>query len=147
MNKVYLGLREQAFLITPMDIGIYLESNEQVFAAVVDIPVGGKTVTIFCSLDGTVSMYYSNGKCDIGLGEKENIRKAAMSFLISSGQCLKFMDLCKGNEIIEQSMQVFLFYKNGVKSQKICIDSLKTKEEKFLNSMVQSILSEIRINK
>lgn len=101
---------------------------------------------MLCSFEGTVSLYYSNGKCDIGLGEKENIRKAAMSFLVSSGQCLKSMDSYESNEIIEQSMQVFLFYKNGVKTQKICINSLKTKEEKFLNFMVQNILSEIRVN-
>lgn len=42
MNEVYLGLREQAFLITPQDIGVFLENNEQVFAAIVDIPVNGK---------------------------------------------------------------------------------------------------------
>ena len=147
MNDIYLGLRKQAFLITPQDIGVYLENNEQVFAAVVDIPASGKMVTMFCSFDGTVSMYHSNGKCDIGLGQKENIRKAAMSFLVSSGQCLKFMDSYESNEIIEQRMQVFLFYKDGIKTQKICIDSLKTKEEKFLNFMVQNILSEIRKNK
>ena len=147
MNEVYLGLREQTFLITPKDIGVYLENNEQVFAAVVDIPVNGEIVTMFCSFDGTVSLYFSNGKCDIGLGKKENIRKAAMSFLVSSSQCLRFMDSYESNEIIEQSIQVFLFYKNGVKTQKICIDSLKTKEEKFLNFMVQNILSEIRTNK
>lgn len=146
MDEAYLGLREQAFLITPQDIGVYLENNEQVFAAVVDIPINGRIVTMFCSFDGTVSLYYSNGKCDIGLGEKENIRKAAMSFLVSSSQCLKFMSSYKSNEIIEQSMQVFLFYKNGVKTQKIFVDSCKTKEEKFLNFMVQNILAAIRTN-
>lgn len=111
-----------------------------------DIPINGRIVTMFCSFDGTVSLYYSNGKCDIGLGEKENIRKAAMSFLVSSSQCLKFMSSYKSNEIIEQSMQVFLFYKNGVKTQKIFVDSCKTKEEKFLNFMVQNILAAIRTN-
>lgn len=104
MNEIYLGLREQAFLITPKQIEIYLENNEQVFAAVVDIPVSEGILTIFCSFDGTVSLYYSNGKCDIGLGEKQNIRKAAMSFLVSSGQCLKFMNTCESNKIIQQSM-------------------------------------------
>lgn len=146
MNELYLGLREQAFLIKPQNIGVYLENNEQVFAAVVDVPVNGKIVTMFCSFDGTVSMYYSNGKCNIGLGKKENIRKAAISFLVSSGQCLKLMDSYESNKIIEQSMQVFLFYKSGVKTQKICINSLKTKEEKFLNFLVQNVLSVIRTN-
>jgi|LSQX01.3.fsa_nt_gb hypothetical protein len=144
MDEAYLGLREQAFFITPKDLEVYLENNEQVFAAVVDIPVNGKMVTLFCSIDGTVSLYYSNGKCDIGLGAKESIRKAAMSFLISSGQCLKVMSAYKSNEIIEQSMQVFLFYKNGIKTQEISMGSHKTKEEKFLNFMIQNVLSSIR---
>ena len=34
----YLGLREQEFSITPQDLSIYLENNDQVYAAVVDIP-------------------------------------------------------------------------------------------------------------
>lgn len=146
MNDVYLGLRKQTFSITSQDIGVYLENDEQVFAAVVDIPVSGKIVTMFCSFDGTVSLYYSNGKCDLGLGQRENIRKAAMSFLVSSGQCLKLMDSYESNEVIEQRMQVFLFYNKGIKAQKICIDSLESKEEKFLNFLVQNILSEIRKN-
>jgi hypothetical protein len=144
MNDVYLGLREQAFLITPKDIEVYLENEEQVFAAVVDIPIRGKMVTMLCLLDGTVSMYYSNGKYDIGLGKIDNIRKAAASFLVSSGQCLKFMDPYESNEFIEQCIKVFLFYKGGIKTQKINIDGLMTKEERFLNFLIQYVLSEIR---
>ncbi|GLC30959.1 hypothetical protein [Clostridium omnivorum] len=146
MNDVYLDLREQAFLITQQDIGVYLENNEQVFAAIVDIPIKGKVATMFCTFDGTVSLYNSNRRCDIGLGNNEGIRKASLSFLVSSGQCLKFMDSYESKDIIEQCMQVFLFYKNGIKTQKICIDGLKTKEEKFLNFLIQNILSEIRKN-
>lgn len=144
MDNVYLGIREQAFSIKPEDINIVLENDKQVFAAIADIPVRGNIVTLFCSFDGTVSLYYSNGKLSTGLGENPAIRKAAMSLLISSGQCLPFMELMKSSLLDESIMQVFLFYRDGIKSKKIDPDHAKTKEEKFLNFLIQNVLDEVR---
>lgn len=90
-------------------------------------------------------MYYSNGKFDIGLGEKETVRKAAMSLLISSGQCLPYMDMYENSIIDKDVMQVFAFYRNGIKTKKIDIlNKNKLKEDKFLNFLIQNVLSAIR---
>lgn len=146
MDEVYLGFREQAFSINAEDINIDLENSEQVFAIVVDIPISENIATLFCSIDGTVSMYYSNGKFDIGLGEKEVVRKAAVSLLISSGQCLPFVNLYENHIIDHSAMQVFMFFRDGIKTMKIDIAHSKTKEEKFMNFLIQNVLTAIRIN-
>ncbi|HEY5535047.1 MAG TPA: hypothetical protein VIL99_08965 [Ignavibacteria bacterium] len=146
MDEVYLGFREQAFSINAEDINIDLENSEQVFAIVVDIPISENIATLFCSIDGTVSMYYSNGKFDIGLGEKEVVRKAAVSLLISSGQCLPFVNLYENHIIDHSAMQVFMFFLDGIKTMKIDIAHSKTKEEKFMNFLIQNVLTAIRIN-
>ena len=72
----------------------------------------------FCSFDGTVSLYYDTGKCDIGLGKNKDIREAAMSLLVSSGQCLKFMNLMENNEIDKSDMHVYLFCSEGIKEKR-----------------------------
>ena len=106
----------------------------------------GNIVTLFCSFDETVSLYHSNGKFDIGLGEKEGVRKAAMSLLTSGGQCLKYMDLHENHEDYKSNMQVYIFYRNGIKTKEIDIKDLETKEDGFLNFLIQNVLTAIRTN-
>ena len=110
---------------------------------VADIPVKENVATLFCSIDGTVSMYYSNGKFEIGLGENDTIRKAAISLLISSGQCLPYMNSFKNHIIDKNVMQVFAFYRDGIKTKKIDVLS-KSKEDRFLNFLIQNVLTAIR---
>ncbi len=92
-DNPYLGLRQQALSVKPEQLGVTLDNNEQVYAAVVDLPVTHATVTLACFFDGTVSLYYSNGGGMLGAGQKhEEVRKAGMSFLFSAGQTLKFLE-------------------------------------------------------
>ncbi len=144
MDKKYIDIREQAFSIKAEDINLRLENEEQVFASIVDIPVNGNIATLFCSFDGTVSMYYSNGKIDIGLGKKEAVRKAAMSLLFSSGQCLSYMDSLENHIIDGSVIQIFVFYRDGIKTKKIDIMNSKAKEERFLNFLIQNVLTAMR---
>lgn len=146
MDEIYSGLREQAFSINAEDINVDLENSEQIFAIIVDIPTTKNIATLFCSIDGTVSMYYSSGKFEIGLGEKEIIRKAAVSLLISSGQCLPFMNSYENHEIDQNAMQVFVFFREGIKTKKIDITHIRTKEDKFMNFLIQNVLTAIRTN-
>jgi hypothetical protein len=57
MDKTYLGLREQAFALQhDKSINVHLENDKQVYAALVDIPVRSNIATLFCVIDGTVSL-------------------------------------------------------------------------------------------
>ncbi len=51
------------------------------------------------------------------------------------------------NHIIYESViQVFLFYRDGIKTKKINIKDCKTKEDKFINFLIQNILTAIHTN-
>ena len=146
MDKTYLGLREQAFALQhDKSINVHLENDKQVYAALVDIPVRSNIATLFCVIDGTVSLYYSTGRIDVGLGEKPAIRKAAMSLLVSSGQCLPYMQQCENHETDNSVMQFFAFCRDGLKTKRIDLES-KEKEDKFLNFLVQNVITAVRAN-
>ncbi|HEY5536046.1 MAG TPA: hypothetical protein VIL99_14065 [Ignavibacteria bacterium] len=143
MNEIYKEMRKRAFTTKPEDIRIILENNQQVYAAVVDMNIKGNLVSLVCIFDGSVSLYYSNGKCDIGLGKKEKIKKAAISFLISSGQCIHIMNKTVNYSGETENMKVYLFTKAGIYLKEISISKPESKEEKFLNFLVNNVLSAI----
>lgn len=88
-DNSYLGLRQLALDTKPDDIGVTLDNNEQVYAAVVDLKLSNRIVTLVCFFDGTVSLYYQNGSGMLGMGQKyEEVKEAGMSFLFSAGQKL-----------------------------------------------------------
>lgn len=85
-NKaIYDDLRSKALEIQPEDLGIRLENETQVYAALIDFKTNNRLVTLFCTINGDVSLYFSDAVPAIGLGQSELIQKKAISFLISSG--------------------------------------------------------------
>jgi len=144
MNEIYQEIRKKAFMIKPEDIGVSLENNNQVYAAVVDMNVKGNLVTLVCTFDGTVSLYYSNGRCDIGLGKKVNIKKASTSFLISSGQFIDKMQKTMQYSEETRNMKVYLFAKDGIYLKEILNNESDLKEEKLLSFLVNNVLNAIR---
>lgn len=147
----FYGLRNQALTMKPEDIGITLDNNEQVFAAVVDMPLpNGKIVTLVCFFDGTVSLYNSTGGGLLGLGQKhESIRKAGGSFLYSAGQTLKFLnkttqfDLPNGNLAF-----VYLLTNDGAYKAEYNMSNTQKSDKhiQFLNFLIQNTLNTIREN-
>lgn len=61
IDTTYVGLRNQILNLKASDIGIELDDNSQIYASVVDMPIGKDIVSLICVIDGTVSMYYSSG--------------------------------------------------------------------------------------
>ena len=144
MNDIYTEMRNKVFTLKPEDVGVSLNNNDQVYASVVDINVNGNIVTLICAFDGTVSLYYSNGKCDVGLGKNEKINQAAISFLVSSGQCIKAMQKATQYPVGEKNMQIYLFVKDGIYQKTILNNKAEEKEARFLNFLVQNVLTAIR---
>lgn len=147
LNDFYMQMRKRAFELRPENMEISLQNNEQIYASVADLNVNDSIVTLICTIDGTVSLYYSSGKYDIGLGKNEDVRQAAISLLISSGQCIKSMQRVDKYPVETKNIQVFLFSKDGIYQKIITSDENQTKEEKFLNFLIQNVLTSIRMSK
>ena len=143
-ENIYRGLRERALALKPEQIGISLENDSQVYAAIIDIKLKNTIATLVCSIDGSVSIYYSTGQLSIGLGKEESIRKASISLLISAGQCLDAMQATNTYGIDPVMMNAFLLTKNSVYFAKIDGKSISVREIRFLNFLIQNVLTAIR---
>lgn len=147
-DNPYFGLRQLAFDVKPEDIGVTLDNNEQVYAAVVDLSLTGGIVTLVCFIDGTVSLYYQNGGGMLGLGQEyEEVKKAGMSFLYSSGQALQYLKEAQnfslpGNNIIN----VYLKVKESTYKAEIDMSDIRSQEKhiQFIDFLIQKTLNQIR---
>jgi hypothetical protein len=147
-NENYLGLRQQVLNLKPSDIGVTLDNEQQVYAAVVDMPINKNIASLICVFDGTVSLYYSNGGGMIGLGQKfDEVRKAGGSFLFSARQVLSKFDkvnkfpLPDGNKANVYLLTMNFIYKTSFDMSKV--DSC-SKEVSFINFLIQNVINKIR---
>ena len=115
-SEEYMGLRNQVLLAKPEMLGIKLDNNEQVYGAIIDMNLKGKIATLVCLIDGSTSLYYSNGGGMIGLGQKyESVAKATSSFLVGAGQTLGGLQITEDFSFPENDKHnVFLLTQNGV---------------------------------
>jgi hypothetical protein len=146
----YLGLRQLALDTKPEDIGITLDNNEQVYAAVVDIKLTNGIVTLVCFFDGTVSLYYQNGGGMLGMGQKyEEIKDAGMSFLFSAGQTLQFLKPAQNFNLPDNNVvNAYLLSKENIYKAEIDMSNIQSQENhiQFLNFLIQNTLNKIRGN-
>lgn len=144
----YASMRKLAFNYTPEQLGLKLENDDQVYGAVVDMGVGaGNTATMICFIDGTASLYFSNGGGIIGAGQHDSVKQVVTSFLVSSHQALPVMKRAENIDILpdENHHIVYLFTPAGVFTIDIAIEDIQnSKEAYFLFSLSQMVLSEIR---
>ena len=71
-DNPYLGLRQQVLDLKPETIMHETDEEHPVYAALVDIGAKGGIVSLACVIDGTASLYYSNGGGMIGLGHADD---------------------------------------------------------------------------
>jgi hypothetical protein len=144
--NIYSELREKALLTISEDIGIILTNDKQVYASIIDININNDITTPVCMFDGTVSIYYSNGRADIGLGEQPKVKKVALNFLFNAGQCLKHLHMTEKTDIVvEQGIRVYLKALKGIYAITINPEVSMDKVSKFLYFFIQNILTEIRL--
>lgn len=147
-NSPYDSLRNLAFEVIPEQLGINLDDDQQAYGAVVDMCISNdKTATMICFLDGTASLYYSNGGGIIGAGQHENVRRAVLSYLMSIHKALPIMNLTDSFDVIQvpNHHKFYLFTKKGKYSIDLDLsDHQRSKEIHFLFSSSQMVLSEIR---
>jgi hypothetical protein len=81
-DPVYLGLRHTLFTADPAGLGLApSERLPQVWAALMEIDLGGAVASVVAVADGTTSLYISNGGGVIGTGAYPAVAGATAAFL------------------------------------------------------------------
>lgn len=90
VTEKYLYSRARALTLRPNALGVKLSADNQVYGAVVDIPMGpSRLATLVCLANGTANLYFNNGETISGLASKyRSVANAARSFTTSVGQVL-----------------------------------------------------------
>ncbi len=144
----YASMRKLAFTIKPEDMDIKIGNAYQVYGAVVDMGVDtNKIATMICFIDGTTSLYFSEGGGIIGAGRHESVKNAASTFLEN---CFSVLPVTENADSIdklpaENQHTFYLFTKAGIFTITIKLhDVKKCKEYQSLFSHSQIVLNEIR---
>ncbi|MEO7216156.1 hypothetical protein [Mucilaginibacter sp.] len=81
----YMGLRAQIFALKPSDLNLNLPAdNETAFGVVIEFGTEDGTATVISLATGDASMYTSGGGGMIGGAYRDNVKKAAISFVNTS---------------------------------------------------------------
>ncbi len=147
IEDVYIGLRQQAFGVKPENKKFYQEGVNLVFGAVVDMPVSEATVSLFCSFDGTVSLYFSNGGGLLGSGQEyETVSKAGREFLYNASQTLSYLSTVTDTTFVKKDITVvYLLASQGIYKMEYDMNQNQSEEYKsFLNHLIQRVLNALR---
>lgn len=144
----YASMRKLAFTIKPEDMDIKIGNDYQVYGAVVDMGVdANKIATMVCFIDGTTSLYFSDGGGIIGAGQHESVKNAVSTFLEN---CFSSLPVTENADNIdnlpaENQHTFYLFTKAGIFTITINLhDVKKCKEYQSLFTHSQIVLNEIR---
>ena len=147
-DNPYEGLRQLVLNCKPSDLGFTLDNDEQVYAAVVDMPMENGTATLACVFDGTVSLYYSTGGGVLGMGQKyEKVRQAGMSFLFSAGQIISCLQKVSVFDLPKKEKAfVYLLARGGIYKAEYDMSNTQDAEEyiQHLDFLIQNTISEMR---
>lgn len=144
-DNVYLGLRQQILNLKPESFEDQMEQmGFDIYAAVVDMDMGTAVVTLACVIDGTTSLYYSNGGGLLGSGQKyEVVRNATFAFLHSAEQVVNMLAPAKDYDLPkEHKHSVYLLTKQGVFKEEYDMNQISnySREKQFLNFLYQNVL-------
>ena len=106
ISDVYLHYREQVLNYSHIDMNLKLETDNQVYIAVFDIPVkscivGMNLQTLALVFGLNTHIYFGNGDAWTGLEKNQNVMKAMQSLLISCKQVRYKIQLKNKQKIYE----------------------------------------------
>ena len=150
-DNPYEGLRRQVLDSKPDEQVKTLMDGKPIYAAIVDMDLGKAIATLACFLDGTTSLYFSNGGGELGLGQaREEVRNATVAFLRSSEQVLDKMEVTTDFPLpTEGKHAVYLISECAIYKYEIDLQVLESesKEIQFLFFLYQNVLNKIRETK
>ncbi|SHI56574.1 hypothetical protein SAMN02745181_0400 [Rubritalea squalenifaciens DSM 18772] len=78
LDPTYLDLREMALSLTSEDMAEL--GYQPVLAVIMELSMAQGVASIVSTADGSASLYLSNGRLTLGLGEHEKVRHAGKEF-------------------------------------------------------------------
>lgn len=142
----YLKYRQQVLDYTNDDMNLKLNSNEQVYIALFDIPlkssiVGFQTQSLALIFGLNAHLYHGSGQVITGLEKDPDVKKAMQSLLVSSRQVLPYMKLTNDVEFYNSEyIRAYLKTKKGIYFKEL---KEETKENNFIKMMMNNVLSQI----
>ncbi len=76
----YIVLRQMAFDITPLQLGLTL-TDDEIYGVVMDQDMGKGTLTLVTYKTGDADIYLSSGRGQVGGGQHMEVKKASKSFV------------------------------------------------------------------
>lgn len=154
VTEKYLYARARALTLRPNSLGVKLSADNQVYGAVIDMPMGASTLgTLVCLANGTANLYFNNGNGMLGEASKyRSVANASRSLIASMSQVLP---VCE--RVIEFDLPasncyyIYLLTRKGIyktsfdpaKFSTMVFDE-KTKLNRFAFFLAQKVMGELK---
>ena len=146
LDKVYGETRSQALSLKSADIGLPDLGDDVVYAAVVDIShEDGTTATLVCTIRGDVEFYHSSGEVYQKLDRDENVKKAALIFLVNAKDKAKRLKKVKDFPLPQKGITTAYFLSNG-EITKVDMKNGEKPERKnwFIDALIKVVLINVK---
>jgi hypothetical protein len=146
----YLMNRIRGLSVTPMAVGVKCNADNQVYGAVIDMPMGQDLLTtLVVSMNGTANLFFNTGGGVLGLGQKySQVSSAVLSFLVSAGQALPSCTKTREYDLpTKRDHYIYLLTRRGV--YKMVLDPKEMaketdKSKRFIFTLYQRVLNELQ---
>jgi len=108
-DNPYLELRNQAFIITPEQLKLELDNDNDIYGIVMDWNMGNAIATVISFKTGDASVYLSTGQAFIGGYAHETIIDAAKQFVIVGEKYLSIATKTENKEPTNEKKVDFYF--------------------------------------
>jgi len=108
-DNPYLGLRTQAINVTPAQLQLQLDNDNDIYGIVMDWNMGDAIVTVVSFKTGDASVYLSTGQAFIGGSAHETVINAAKQFVIVGEKYLSKAQKTQNSEPTNEKKVDFYF--------------------------------------
>jgi hypothetical protein len=123
--EVYTSLRTQVLQLKPSELGLSDVDQSTVFAVLMETAYPEAVATLVAIMDGTASIYFSNGGGIIGGGEHENVRSVCANFIAMAQQFVPQSTLSKTLPLpLKDHVRFYLVTADGVYTLEALADDL-----------------------
>lgn len=146
-ESAYQSKRQQVLAARPEDMGLALEDDGEVYAALLDFKVPMGRVCLECRMDGTVGFYYSLGGGLMNMAKKhEDVRVAGVHFLKGAASALSYLGPAMSFEPSEAACTAFLLAKNCIYRADFDTENMQEQPGhiQLLNGLIQTVLKALR---
>lgn len=153
VTEKYLYARARALTLRPNALGVKLSADNQVYGAVIDMPMGSTLGTLVCLANGTANLYFNDGNGVIGEASKyRSVSNVSRSVIASMTQVLPVcervieFDLPAANNYYVYLLTRKGIYKTSFDPSKFNAspNDEKTKIHRFAFFLTQKVLAELK---